>query len=238
MNTIGTDFHAESAHHVTTCQHAEHNTSENGGNVKSADSSQVGTNTANTAVEEATDSVQTTLFNQVKSLLSKGIGLAKGFWDDGNATQKNTETNPQLVPKEAAVEVNLAVATESVPISNTEKKADFYEHMDDSSKLNEKAQIKIQQSGIHMNMEESHKAEETDKKVKTVLKLLNIIKKEKSNDGEDSLGNRYPENGIATQESYLLQSYNDDGEHAILGDNVKVGNYGGNITDGNFKTKA
>ncbi len=115
----------------------------------------------------------------------------------------------------------------------SQQMAEYMAAIEESQLANARAGISYDKSAAELDKENQEKAEKalkTDKSAK--YQLEHYTKKQET---PSSVYDKLDENRCP---GFLLYSYDKNGVHSVLGENISPGSYGGRITGGGFVSKA
>lgn len=216
------NIHTSASHKITKCLHDDHSADKKAGG-PGAPAEPEQTPESVIKAEKERIPVYQMLYHSLKQVLSKGMGFLSAIWNDGNvadqtAANRSGKANHEAMASQIVME-QLNLAAQTVKIEEEQEDFSAVENDIGIGQLNVNA---------HTNMDTQTKQtrEEASRRMET------------ENREESAEGDYEFVNSIAVAENYLLHSYNREGDHSLLGGSAAPSGYAGNLTDGNFATKA
>lgn len=115
----------------------------------------------------------------------------------------------------------------------SQQMAEYMAAIEESQLANARAGVSYDKSSAEIDKENREKAEKVLKTDKSAKYQLEHYKKKQ--ESSSSVYDKLDENRCP---GFLLYSYDKNGVHSVLGENISPGSYGGRITGGGFVSKA
>ena len=115
----------------------------------------------------------------------------------------------------------------------SQQMAEYMAAIEESQLANARAGVSYDKSSAEIDKENQEKAEKVLKTDKSAKYQLEHYKKKQ--EAPSSVYDKLDENRCP---GFLLYSYDKNGVHSVLGENISPGSYGGRITGGGFVSKA
>lgn len=115
----------------------------------------------------------------------------------------------------------------------SQQMAEYMAAIEESQLANARAGMNYDKSAEELNEENKEKTEKVLKTDKSARYQLEHYKKKQ--EVQSSVYDQLDENRCP---GFLLYSYDKNGTHSVLGENISPGSYGGRITSGSFVSKA
>ena len=115
----------------------------------------------------------------------------------------------------------------------SQQMAEYMAAIEESQLANARAGMNYDKSAIELDEENREKAEKALKKDRSAKYQIEHYKKKE--EVQSSVYDVLDENRCP---GFLLYSYDKNGTHSVLGENISPGGYGGRITSGGFVSKA
>lgn len=224
--------HSHTAHNVSECIHEEQAAKKQTGAMKNSSVQAVASEKEKIAAGPNPPAYQA-VWGTMKHVVSKGLGFLRNVWNDDVETEDTLfdkirgKWESLIRGKSRNEAVATMIAAESMQttlqqVQEEEEQGEDFSPVTNDVAINE-LNIKAQTGNGALPQQGNQNGNFTGKM---------------NRDDEEYAGMQEYIDSIANRESHLLYSYNKVGDHSLLGRDALPGGYGGNATNGNFKTKA